>query len=215
MTKNELLQKIIQLAEDVENFRASVDTGAFALGAIKSKFLNDFPIRLSEIEKELSPDNYKSVEEWEDVLSAIGLRPIVHWLDSRGLNLSDEIISMRMQSKPIYPPTPGVDSDFDETFKEYLAKKYNDKLQNEDVDLDINRNVCITGDSKSYWPSAIIQNDGESKPWLCAMTTSQSNLDDAKLIIERLKTNHNVLSAWIDTFDENGVKTTIFHECYI
>ena len=144
MTKNELLQKIIQLAEDIEKFRASVDTGAFALGAIKPRFLNDFPIRLSEIEKELSPDNYKSVEEWEDVLNIVGLRPIVHWLDGKGLNLSDEIISMRTQSKPIYPPTPGLDSDFDETFKEYLAKKYNDKLQNEDVDLDVNRNVCIT-----------------------------------------------------------------------
>ena len=66
-----------------------------------------------------------------------------------------------------------------------------------------------------YWVSAIIQNKGDKKPWLCAMTDSDVKLDDAMKTIDNLKNNHNVLSAWIDAFDENNVKQTVFHKCYI
>lgn len=68
---------------------------------------------------------------------------------------------------------------------------------------------------KSYYVSAIIQNEGDAKPWLCAMTDSEIKLEDAMEVIARARTNHNVLSAWVDMFDENNVKQTIFHECYI
>lgn len=66
-----------------------------------------------------------------------------------------------------------------------------------------------------YYVSAIIQNEGDAKPWLCAMTDSEIKLEDAMEVIARARTNHNVLSAWVDMFDENNVKQTVFHECYI
>ena len=68
---------------------------------------------------------------------------------------------------------------------------------------------------KLYYVSAIIQNEGDAKPWLCAMTDSVISLENAMEVITRARTNHNVLSAWIDMFDENNVKQTVFHECYI
>ena len=68
---------------------------------------------------------------------------------------------------------------------------------------------------KLYYVSAIIQNEGDTKPWLCAMTDSEIKLEDAMEVITRTRANHNVLSAWIDMFDENNVKQTVFHECYI
>ena len=66
-----------------------------------------------------------------------------------------------------------------------------------------------------YYVSAIIQNEGDAKPWLCAMTDSVISLENAMEVIARARTNHNVLSAWIDMFDENNVKQTVFYECYI
>ena len=66
-----------------------------------------------------------------------------------------------------------------------------------------------------YYVSAIIQNEGDAKPWLCTMTDSIISLENAMEIIARARTNHNVLSAWIDMFDKNNVKQTVFHECYI
>lgn len=66
-----------------------------------------------------------------------------------------------------------------------------------------------------YYVSAIIQNEGDAKPWLCAMTDSEIKLKDAMEVIARARANHNVLSAWIDKFDENNIKQTVFHECYI
>ena len=68
---------------------------------------------------------------------------------------------------------------------------------------------------KLFWVSAIIQNKGDNKPWLCAMTDSEVRLEDAMETITKARENHNVLSAWIDVFDENNVKETVFHECYI
>ena len=67
---------------------------------------------------------------------------------------------------------------------------------------------------KLYWVSAIIFNEGDRKPWLCAMTNGSVSMEAAMDTINRLKNNHNVLSAWIDTF-ENNEKQTVFHECYI
>lgn len=66
-----------------------------------------------------------------------------------------------------------------------------------------------------YWVSAIIQNKGDTKPWLSIMTDGEIKLEDAMKTIAKARNNHNVLSAWIDVFDENNVKQTVFHECYI
>lgn len=66
-----------------------------------------------------------------------------------------------------------------------------------------------------YWVSAIIQDEGNIKPWLCAISTTQDTLEQAKQQIEFTRNRHNVLSAWIDIFDDNDNKQTVFHECYI
>ena len=68
---------------------------------------------------------------------------------------------------------------------------------------------------KLFWVSAIIYNKGDKEPWLCAMTSPEVSIENAKLIIERLKKNHNVISVWIDESDGNGSVKTIFHECYL
>ena len=70
---------------------------------------------------------------------------------------------------------------------------------------------------KQYWVSAII--NGSDGPWHCALADSALSLEQAMKNINFLRENHEVLSAWIDTFDEdaNGkqIKTTVFHECYV
>lgn len=68
---------------------------------------------------------------------------------------------------------------------------------------------------KLYWVSAIIQDKGDDKPWLCASSDSVLSLEDAMNTIAKARNNHTVLSAWVDIFDENNKKVTVFHECYI
>lgn len=66
-----------------------------------------------------------------------------------------------------------------------------------------------------YWVSLLIQDDEKSKPYLISMTDSAPHLKDAMEIIERGRNNYRVLSAWVDVFDENNTKITMFHECYV
>lgn len=68
---------------------------------------------------------------------------------------------------------------------------------------------------KLYWVSAIIQNKGDQKPWLLAMSEGELSLEKAMEIVNRVKEDHTVLSVWIDVFDENNTKQTVFHECFI
>ena len=68
---------------------------------------------------------------------------------------------------------------------------------------------------KSYWISAIIQNESDVRPWLCTISAGELTLDRAKMAVKIMRNNHNVLSAWIDVFDKNNIKQTVFHECYI
>ena len=68
---------------------------------------------------------------------------------------------------------------------------------------------------KLYWVSAIIQNKTDSKPWLLAINEGVLTLEEAMEIINFIKSNHTALSAWVDVFDENNVKETVFHKCYI
>lgn len=66
-----------------------------------------------------------------------------------------------------------------------------------------------------YWVSVLIQDSENSQPWLSRMLDSRSSLSEAKEIIEKYRNNFRVLSAWVDTYGENKVKTTVFHECYV
>lgn len=68
---------------------------------------------------------------------------------------------------------------------------------------------------KQYWVSAIIKDSEDKEPWLCAMTDGVLSFDKAMEVVNKTRENYIVLSAWIDVFDENGVKNTVFHECYI
>ena len=66
-----------------------------------------------------------------------------------------------------------------------------------------------------FWVSLIIQEDEETKPWLCSKSTGFLKLEEAHKEIQFMREHYRVLSAWIDVFDENNVKQTVFHECYI
>ena len=66
-----------------------------------------------------------------------------------------------------------------------------------------------------YWVSTIIFDEGDAKPWLCAISTAKDTLEQAIYQLEFTRKHHNVLSGWIDTFDESNTKQTIFHECYV
>ena len=68
---------------------------------------------------------------------------------------------------------------------------------------------------KQYWVSAIVQNKGDKRAWLCAMSSMSISIEDGMKTIERLRNNFTVLSAWIDMIDEDDVKQTVFHECYV
>lgn len=68
---------------------------------------------------------------------------------------------------------------------------------------------------KFYWVSLLIQDNEHSRPWLSAMTDSCTSIEEAMDTIRRGRENYRVLSAWIDTFDENNTKQTVFHECYV
>ena len=66
-----------------------------------------------------------------------------------------------------------------------------------------------------YWVSLIIQDAENSKPWLSSMSSGCVSLEEAMKTIERGRNNYRVLSAWVDVFDENNAKITMFHECYV
>ena len=66
-------------------------------------------------------------------------------------------------------------------------------------------------DMKLYWPSAIIFDKTDDKPWLCASSDSCLSLDEAKSVIQNMSANYNVIAAWIN----DDKHQTVFHECYI
>lgn len=68
---------------------------------------------------------------------------------------------------------------------------------------------------KLYWVSLLIQDTEKSKPWVCAMSDGCISLEQALKIVQTGRQNYRVLSAWIDVFDENSNKSTVFHECYV
>lgn len=89
-------------------------------------------------------------------------------------------------------------------------------------ELDTVKIVALSTTAKSannyvenYWTSTIIFDEGDTKPWLCSNTTSFDTLEQAKNQLEFTRKHHNVLSGWIETFDENNVPHTVFHKCYM
>ncbi len=68
---------------------------------------------------------------------------------------------------------------------------------------------------KLYWVSAIVQSKFDQKPFLLAMSEGEISLEKAMEVVGRVKENDTVLSVWVDTFDENNTKQTVFHECCI
>ena len=66
-----------------------------------------------------------------------------------------------------------------------------------------------------YWVSFILILNGTKEPVSFGLSEPYDSIDKAKIAIEFHRNNHTVLSAWIDTFDENDKKTTVFHECYL
>lgn len=66
-----------------------------------------------------------------------------------------------------------------------------------------------------YWVSCIIQEKTDKRAWLCSMSDCALSMDEAMETINKARKNFTVLSAWIDTYDENNVKNTVYHECYI
>lgn len=66
-----------------------------------------------------------------------------------------------------------------------------------------------------YWVSAIVQNENDERPWLLSLNNGDLTIEEAKKNIRFIKFNNNVLSIWIDLYDENSNKQTVFHESYI
>lgn len=65
-----------------------------------------------------------------------------------------------------------------------------------------------------FWVSAIVYNEGDKAPRLCAMSEGELNLSKAMEGIAFLKQNNRVLSAWVDTYNDS-LKSTVYHECFI
>jgi len=96
--------------------------------------------------------------------------------------------------------------------------KKNLKLEKDYRIIDMmEKNLKLEKDYKIdfFWVEAIVQNKNESKPLLCKIMDYGKTLEEAMEIIAQFKNNYNVLSVWIDKFDKNKEKHTIFHECYI
>ena len=66
-----------------------------------------------------------------------------------------------------------------------------------------------------YWVSCIIFDKGDRAPWTCSAYSGVTSYEEAMEWGETDRKDHRVLSAWIDIFDSDTNKTTIFHECYI
>lgn len=77
------------------------------------------------------------------------------------------------------------------------------------------KEVTKTSGAVFYWVSAIIQNKGDEKPSLLALNDGYPTLEAAKNVVAHIKRDNTVLSVWIDAFDKENNKETVFHECYI
>jgi len=74
---------------------------------------------------------------------------------------------------------------------------------------------------KQYWVTFILRRTDkytkETKVWSSPTSRSLNILSEAHREIRLMRENNDadVISAWIDTYDDNNNKTTVFHDCYI
>lgn len=68
---------------------------------------------------------------------------------------------------------------------------------------------------KLYQVSAIIQNEYNPKPWLYTTGKEELNLSKIIEVVDYIRERNTALSMWIDVYDEDNNKQTIFHECYV
>lgn len=91
-----------------------------------------------------------------------------------------------------------------------IPKQFGIDIDNFKVNVSNTENVYT-----AYWVSAIIFDEGDTKPWLCTITTAQDTLEQAKVHIQTLCKNHTVLDAWVDVVDDKDNTTVVYHECFM
>lgn len=66
-----------------------------------------------------------------------------------------------------------------------------------------------------YWVSCIIFDKVDRAPWTCSSYSGVTSYEEAIKLIDTYRKDHRVLSAWIDIFDSDRVKKTVYHESYV
>ena len=63
-----------------------------------------------------------------------------------------------------------------------------------------------------YYVSVIIQDENDKRAWRCSDCNGSSDFESAKELVEKYRSQHTVLTAWIT--DETGEKVRYF-KCYV
>ena len=66
-----------------------------------------------------------------------------------------------------------------------------------------------------YWASCISFDKGDRAPQKCSAYSSVTSYEEAMKLIDTYRKYHSVLSAWIDIFDSDRIKKTVYHESYV
>lgn len=69
-----------------------------------------------------------------------------------------------------------------------------------------------------YFASAIIWDRSRNEPSLLSISTGKVTLEEAVSLIENLRRDYCVLSAWVDLFNDTTnpeEAKIVFHECYV
>lgn len=109
---------------------------------------------------------------------------------------------------------------FESDFNEWFAKTMGCYIVNDAFVFILDKRIpdCTylynETQKKLFWVSLIIQENDETKPWLCSKSSGFLTLEDAYKEIEFMREHDRVLSAWIDIY-ENDKTVTVFHKCYI
>lgn len=63
-----------------------------------------------------------------------------------------------------------------------------------------------------YYVSVIIQDKNDSRAWRCSDTDGCTDYDSAKELVEKYRSQHTVLAAWII---DNVTQKMRFFKCYV
>lgn len=66
-----------------------------------------------------------------------------------------------------------------------------------------------------FWVSFIFQDGERGSACQAVLYDSFLTIEEAIGAINRELQKHTLLSAWIETYDADNVKTIVFHECYV